>query len=56
MGTGLPLAVLALISTGAGLRRMRTGDIAHGLALEGLGLGSVILLAVMGRWAWVNYF
>lgn len=56
VGTGLPLAVLALVSTGAGLRRMRTGDITHGLALEALGIGSVVLLAVMGRWAWVNYF
>ena len=56
MGTGLPLAILALISSGAGLRRMRTGDIARGLALEALGLGSMILLAVMSHWAWVKYF
>lgn len=56
LGTGLPLAVMALISTGAGVRRLRAGDVAQGLALEALGLGSVLLLALMGRWAWMNYF
>ncbi|PIW30053.1 MAG: hypothetical protein COW30_03270 [Rhodospirillales bacterium CG15_BIG_FIL_POST_REV_8_21_14_020_66_15] len=55
-GTGLPFALLALLSVANGMRRLRTGEIASGMALEVLGLGGILLLAVMGRWAWLNYF
>lgn len=55
-GTGIPLAILGLCSAGLGLRRLKAGEIPSGVALEALGLGSVLILAAMARWAWVNFY
>jgi hypothetical protein len=56
IGTGVPLAGLALLSTGMGVRRLRAGNLPSGVALEALGCGSILLLVAVGRWAWINYF